>query len=402
MKKSETENKTAILEHIYNATRVKERSVDISGPVTEALIRAYGQEGSYEKAKLVFDSIEGPTDGSCLRAVLFACAKAEPSSRWEEAISILHSSDITAGAIGPGGMEQGALSSAIIACAKADRWEESWNLLQIYGVPARKGMASSLSVVAFNALVAACGRKGRPDVAVHILNTMETQYGVIPDERSYRNAVIACNQAEHERRRHLTLASRYGEKENRKKSEPSTLQWWECSLALLRRMQEADLKPDIQTFSSCISACEAAGQWQRALGVLQTMINDESSEGTEETVLNLFCFNAAISACEKGGAWVEALEIYERMISYGGLLTPNFVTLSALVLALINASQKELAQSKFEEGLKMKIINPWKYTKDANGNRVRAMVGKYLSAVWYIDSSWYSNLSLYRSLDSST
>jgi tetratricopeptide (TPR) repeat protein len=200
---------------------------------------------------------------------------------------------------------------------------------------------------------------------------MDRRYSVKPNERSYRSAVIACNQAEHERIRHL---SSEGYSEDWQKKDDPSLQWWECSLALLRRMREEGLVPDIQTYSSCISACEAAGQWQRAVGVLQTMIDDSSAEGTEEKVLNLFCFNAAVAACEKGGAWVEALEIYERMITYGGSLKPNFVTLSSLVLALSRAGQKELAQSKYEEGIKRKIVNPWRFTKDIDGNPMKAMV----------------------------
>jgi pentatricopeptide repeat domain-containing protein 1 len=352
----------------------------------EALIRTYGQAGLFEQASHVFEMIEGPADSSCLRAMLLACSTAKPRPRWEKAISILHSSDITAGATGPGGVDQGALSNAILACSRADRWEESWNLLNLYGadVSSREShFTASLSVVALNALIAACGRKGRPDVAVHIINTMETQYGVKPDERSYRSAVIACNQAEHERRRH-----RHNNNSNNNLDGLSPLQWWECSLALLRRMQESGLKPDIQTFSSCISACEAAGQWQRALGVLQAMIDGEDSEGKEETILNLFCFNAAVSACEKGGAWVEALEIYERMIIYGGSLTPNFVTLSSLVLALFMAGQKELAQSKYEEAQKMKIVNPWRFTKDSKGAQVQAMVRRVVCVFMMMSSAF--------------
>ena len=217
--------------------------------------------------------------------------------------------------------------------------------------------------------MAACGRNGRPDIAVSILNEMEQKYGVKPDERSYRSAIIACNQAQHHRRRRKQVVSSSLDG-SQLKWDPA-FQWWECALALLRRMKENGLDPDIQVLSSCISACEAAGQWQRALGVLQSMIDENYGD---EKFLNLFCFNAAISSCEKGGAWVEALEIYERMISYGGLLQPNFVTLSSLVLALSKAGQKELAQAKYQEGVKLKLVNPWRMTKDSRGRPLKAMV----------------------------
>jgi hypothetical protein len=133
-------------------------------------------------------------------------------------------------------------------------------------------------------------------VAINVLQTMEQRYGVKPDERSYRSAIIACNQAEHQKRRHETDSSFTGPVTT-KLAEPS-FEWWECALALLRRLKEDGLQPDIQILSSCISACEAAGQWQRALGVLQSVI-DENEHSKDWTFLNLFCFNAAISSCEK-------------------------------------------------------------------------------------------------------
>jgi hypothetical protein len=52
-----------------------------------------------------------------------------------EAITILHISDVTESASGPGRVDQVALGNAIIACSKADEFEEGLNLLQLYGVP---------------------------------------------------------------------------------------------------------------------------------------------------------------------------------------------------------------------------------------------------------------------------
>ncbi|CAB9519440.1 Pentatricopeptide repeat-containing protein [Seminavis robusta] len=366
-KYSKTDNKLVQLEGVFKSMDSSDLNVDVGGAVIEALIAEYGRQGSYERAKQIFDKIEGPSNGPCLRAMLSACATAGSGSKWEEAIAMLHSSDITATAIGPGEMDQGALSNAMIACSKADRWQEGLNLLQLYGVNT-ESRYDAVSIVALNSLMGACGRKGRPDIAIDVLNSMERRYGVKPDEHSYRSVIIGCNQAEHQRRRQPRKPEVPGTPEM---TEELEFEWWECCLALLRRMKEDGLKPDIQTLSSCISACEAAGQWQRAVGILQTVIDNADED--EEEFLNLFCFNAAISSCEKGGAWVEALEIYERMVSYGGPLQPNFVTLSSLVLALANAGQKELAQSKYRQGFRMNIVNPWRTTKDSQGKQLKAM-----------------------------
>lgn len=351
------EEKLALLWRVYAMMGPRERQVNVGGRVIEALILAYGALGHFEEAMSVFESIKGPADAECLRAILVACNLADPPE-WETALSLLHSSDIVEGGEGPALVEPGALCSAMLACSKADKWEESLQLLRLYG-------GNNASIVAVNSLIASCGRAGRADMAMEVLYEME-QKGLKPDERSYRSAIIACNQAEHEQRRLL-----------RRQSRPvkDGFEWWECAVSLLRRMKENGLKPDTPTMSSAISACEAAGQWQLALGILQSAMDEEVGDD-DSHVLNLYCFNAALAACEKGGAWVEALEIYEKMKEQGGQeLRPNIVTLSSLILALDAAGQKELAVSMYEEGLLRKFIkSPWRFTGDSvSGEKINAL-----------------------------
>lgn len=230
---------------------------------------------------------------------------------------------------------------------------------------------NSVSPVAINSLIGACGRSMRPDLALMLVNTMDSEYGVTPDERSYRSAIIAFNRAQY------TLSKNGPDSDD----ERSMFQWWECSLSLLRRMREEGLVPDVTAYSASISACESAGEWQRALGILQMMMDDDSSlDESDNSLLNRYCFNAAISACEKGNAWVEALELYERMMDTGGPILPNAVTLNSLLEALDKAGQKELAQSKYREAFQKKFVNPWRETKDSNGNAIRAMVRR---VGWY-------------------
>jgi pentatricopeptide repeat protein len=92
----------------------------------------------------------------------------------------------------------------------------------------------SVSVVAMNALIAACGRGRRPDLALAVFNEMKSKFGVRHDGRSYRSAAIACNQAEHESRFRRSSTSLVDE--NDFEDDDSLIQWWECALALLRRM----------------------------------------------------------------------------------------------------------------------------------------------------------------------
>lgn len=240
--------------------------------------------------------------------------------------------------------------------------------MNIYGTAKDNGKQVA-SVDAMNSLIAAAGRSGRPDMAIRLLNDCHI-YSIVPNMRSYRSAIVACNQAQHEirrqqRRKERSSGSSRMQEESQytkveESSDPLSLHWWEASLSLLRRMREEGLVPDAQTYSSVIAACQAGGQWQRALGVLKEMTRDNTNPP------NKFCLNAAISACEKGGAWLEALELYEKMKT---TIKPDFITMNSLLIALANADQKELAENIYKEALRDRILWPWK-TDRRTGERI--------------------------------
>mmetsp|Transcript_3235 Transcript_3235/g.5931 ORF Transcript_3235/g.5931 Transcript_3235/m.5931 type:complete len:1086 (-) Transcript_3235:468-3725(-) len=369
------QKKAALLDGVMSVMSEKDRGVLIGGPLFESLIRNHGNATdpgtSYQAARMAFDSIIGPVDDACLSAMLRVCSCVNPV-KWEEAIMLLHSSDIVNKAMGPGLVSRRALSYAVIACAKADQWEEALNLIELYGNQGITEQSGIVSVASINSLIRACGRSSRPDIAVQLLNDMSVRYGCQPDERSYRLAIIACNQAEHRETRRGDSAT------------GPVLKWWECALSLLRRMREDDIKPSLQTFSSAVSACEAAGQWQRAIGVLELMPSfspllgdDKMKEMNDPEPANLYCLNAAISACEKGGAWVEALQLYEHIRSMQdnkNAVMPNFITVNSLLIALEKANQLELAESVYKDAVRDKIVSPWKRRYDNDGKLRKMMV----------------------------
>jgi len=339
--------------------------LEISSSIFEAQIQIYGSTGRFEHALKTYSMIPRPVNSNCLTAIMNVCASSSPI-RWREAISILHSSDILEDSIGPANINSRALICAIFACSKANQWNEALNLLNLYATtPFDGNLPPLVSVEAINSVIASAGRNGRPDVSLCILNDMAKNYSVAPDTRSFRSAIMACNQAEHARQR---LKSRSLERIDVPPESESHLQWWEAALSLLRRMSESKpkLTPDIQTYSSVISVCEAAGKWQRALGILRFM----SSKNSVGPLPNLYCFNAAIAACEKGGAWVEGLDLYERMQSSLVNVQPNFITLNSLLISLENAGQRELAANIYEDALRDGIVRPWKYTLNSIGTRV--------------------------------
>eukprot|EP00977_Amphora_coffeiformis_P023497 scaffold13479_cov166-Amphora_coffeaeformis.AAC.9 len=350
---ADTTERCAFLEEIYRQMQPRDKHVSTGGQLIECLVFALGSQGCFDEAKEIFESLLGPSDAPNLRAILFACSNAKPPA-WEHALEILHTSDIVLLSAPPAYVDSVALAYTMLACSKADRWEESLNLLRIYG-------SKETSVVAFNSLIAACGRCARPDVAIEVLNEMES-HGIKPDGLSFRNAIIACNQAEHARA--WASGAHQSSPDTGKRDQALVFDWWECALSLIRRMKESGLTPDIQTYSSVISACEAAGKWQRALGLLQEM---------KESEKNLYCFNAAISACEKGGAWVEALELYETMKERVDLLKPNFISVGSVVMALDQAGQKEMSISVYDEAVRSGILKPWRTTQNSRRQSIRAL-----------------------------
>jgi len=359
---SEEKKEEALLQ-ILNRLEKQERAVRISSSIFEALISIYAARSDIDKALDVMNQISGGLDAACFRAILLAYSSC-PRSRWYEAVELLHTT-ITEESPVPGSVDQIALSHVLMICSKVDEFEEGLSLLNLYGISAKELSPGfpQISIVALNALIAACGRGGRPDLSLSLLNDIPSRYGLQPDSRSYRSAIIACNQAQHAQK-----AYEEDKDPSRLDEEEPFMEWWECSLSLYRRMTEEGLTPDVQTHSSIISSCEAAGEWQRALWVLQTII-DKSKDMPSS--LNIYCWNAALSACEKGGAWVEALDLYERMLE--SPFKPNVVTINSMMEALDKADQKELAQSIYDEALELGLLNPWKTTTNAEGESIVAL-----------------------------
>jgi len=366
-------DKETTLLRILSRLDPHERQVKIGGPVFQALISFYGSKGDIEQVIQVKDRINGCLDDVCLRAILLsytACSK----HRWSEAVELLHTTIIEGKPVQER-IDQIALSNVLLVCSRADEYAEGLSLLNLYGIHTNQLPRGSpcMYIVALNALIAACGRGGRPDLSLSLLNDISNRYGMCPDRRSYRSAIIACNQAQHAEK-FYDYEKKLNKVDGDDDTTESTIEWWECSLALFRRMTEEGLSPDVQTHSSIISSCEAAGEWQRALWLLQTIIDNSAGDSNDNKApsLNLYCWNAAISACEKGGAWVEALDLYERMLETESF-KPDVITMNSLMEALDNAGQKNIQQSIYDKALELELVDPWKWTKNKAGEPIYAL-----------------------------
>lgn len=297
-------------------------------------VRTCGLTDDFNRAKTIMTQLGEDADDSIVLAFAKICSESS-KPRWNETVALINTKSET--------MSKPALSRlyshAIVAYARQGLWVEAMELMDICF--SDEGFNPSASAV--NALISACGRNDRPDVALSVFYAAGDNH-VTLTERTYRSAIMACSRAEH------------------KKSEAhqeDVGEWWECALSLLRRMIEQGLTPDPAALSSTISACEAAGQWKAALRTLQSAME----QGLD---CNMYCFNAAIAACQKGGAWVEALDIYERL-KEDDRLKPNMVTIGSLIEALDGAGQQQLATSMYTEGIRNRYLtSPLKVTTDSS------------------------------------
>ena len=124
----------ALLSGVLSRMTAKDRSVCVGGPVFELIIQNHGNSTNpktayYQAARVVSDSIVGPADDVCLSAMLRICSIAEPVRR-NEALMLIHASDIMSKAPRPGLVSSCALSHAVIACLKADQYKEALNLIE--------------------------------------------------------------------------------------------------------------------------------------------------------------------------------------------------------------------------------------------------------------------------------
>jgi pentatricopeptide repeat protein len=172
---TDQQRRLARLEQIYHEkmTVDEKKEVSIGGPILQALMNAYGAHGQYLQARKIFDAISSTrNDIGCVRAILFACGTAKPRPAWQQALVILHATNCTITSVSwgseariivlPSSTDATSVSSAMLACSKADQWQESLKLWRAFTDDdgGDKRDHASISLLALNSLIAACGRHG--------------------------------------------------------------------------------------------------------------------------------------------------------------------------------------------------------------------------------------------------
>ncbi|CAM9162008.1 unnamed protein product [Discosporangium mesarthrocarpum] len=109
----------------------------------------------------------------------------------------------------------------------------------------------------------------------------------------------------------------------------------EEGMAVLRDMLHRDVPRDTKTYNIAMSLCKGAGEWTRAVGLLDVM----EADGRKP---DLVTFNTIISACETGADLWTAFSLFNRMEACG--LTPDLWTYNSLVSVCGSCGEWERAR----------------------------------------------------------
>ncbi|CAE8609602.1 unnamed protein product, partial [Polarella glacialis] len=250
------------------------------------------------------------------------------------------------------------LGSCISACGQAGAWERAVHLLHDFC--SRRGKPST---TLWNAAIAACAQASRWEMALDLLSGMSESWGraaegtgrarsdgseLRPDAFSYNSAVSACEAC--------------GQ--------------WQWALNLLEEMRQGTLATDAMTYHMVMNACMKGLMWQHCLCLLQTLEQDplldpgDFAYGCavgaclrtlqwEQAVLlvdglwqrglspDRATCNAALTVCQRAGCWVPALSLLERMRHFGP--SPDQITFNVAISTCATGAQWQLALCLLDE-----------------------------------------------------
>mmetsp|Transcript_9130 Transcript_9130/g.18876 ORF Transcript_9130/g.18876 Transcript_9130/m.18876 type:complete len:596 (-) Transcript_9130:525-2312(-) len=225
-------------------------------------------------------------------------------------------------------------TTAMDACAKGKMWKTALSILR-----EMKEKGIEPNEVTYGVAVAACGNGGRWEKALELLDQMREMNMKI-NTITYNAAVSALAKAartESKQQRRFDFKQKGGKYHatgNQPQNSEVNLLWCK-TLDLLDCMESEGVLRDSFTFSSAISTCGAAGRWEEAMHLINTM----KADGDRGIKPNRFAYTSAITACGNSGEWEPALKLFNDMKLDG--LQPDLVSYNALIGAGMTANQPE-------------------------------------------------------------
>eukprot|EP00435_Cladocopium_sp_Y103_P029947 s1363_g7.t1 len=129
--------------------------------------------------------------------------------------------------------------------------------------------------------------------------------------------------------------------------------WWQLSLELMRELSCGQSQPDLFSFNSSITSCEKALQWQMALELFQSILDQElleawffepevgpKTENHGSFMADVFSYSAIISSCEKCFQWQLAVHFFQQMTK--NKVAANDIAFNAVISACEKGKRWEL------------------------------------------------------------
>ena len=250
---------------LYQA--MKQRGVAANTITCSALINACGKSKQWEKALDVFREMKA--DGVeanifTYSALISACAKGRQLDKALQVFRECQSAGVEPDAITYG--------TVIAACEKGRRCDDA---LDVFRQMRDKNVDAN--VITYNSVLSACDRAGRADDALEIFELMRRE-GIKPDKHSYAAVIGAC--ATGGRLDDAMATYRAGCRAVDPDPALYAAAMQACAApgsahagdaaGIWRDMRERlpDQTPGASTAASCVSACEAAGNFRQMLDVV--------------------------------------------------------------------------------------------------------------------------------------
>lgn len=197
-----------------------------------------------------------------------------------------------------------------------------------------------------NTLVKAFSKFGKLEVATEILRSMQNANVSIKIE-TYNNVLLSSSRSLDLKRTLEVFSSMFhGSGDVRPNTE--SLKWtidacarhgqWPIALSLFQTHKELATPPNYMIYSNLIVAYSKGGQ----IGKAEDLLTEMLSSGVETKVWN---YNSILEACQAQGDWQKALEILERAEADGGKLDDYSFLL--VLRTCNNAGVHEVAQELF-------------------------------------------------------
>jgi len=200
-----------------------------------------------------------------------------------------------------------SFSNAILACAKGQQWNLAIDLFN-----SMSKFQIRPNTICLNAALNACAEDGQVRTAMQLLSKAELAFGVRPDLVTFNTLLnVVANSAA------LPLGKSH----------------WQVANELLERMIALKIKPDVTTFGSAILSCRRGSPEDclKAFDFLDAM----SSHGVAP---NSYSLGATISCLGRAGEWQRALELLDRMKQDYGV-APDTIVCNAALSALERSGQ---------------------------------------------------------------